>query len=138
MHYFLESFHHFSLFFTKYFKTCNFGKSIALSGPPQNAFSSRTCRQLLHFCVSTVTVSITKIMLLACVRLHFEHSMVSFRASFKRPFCQKLVQIMQQNVCCCQSRSEKPLSLKSRILKIRMVFSSKFDDGKRLFRSFLT
>ena len=45
------------------------------------------------------------------------------------------MQIIQQNLSFCQSRSEKPLLLKSRILKIRRGFSSIFEDRKRLFGS---
>ena len=59
----------------------------------------------------------------------------SSRASFERLSFQKRVQIIQQNLSFCQSRSEKPLLLKSRILKIRQGFSSIFEDRKRLFGS---
>ena len=135
VHYFLESFHLFLFFFTKCFKTCHFGKSIALSGKHRFAFSSRTCRQKLHFCVSTVNECVFIILLLAQERLHILHCSGSSRASFERLFFQKLVQIIQQNVLFCQSRSEKPLLLKSRILKILQVFSSFFEDRKRLFGS---
>ena len=135
VHYFLESFHLFLFFFTKCFKTYHFGKSIALSGKHGFAFSSRTCRQKLHFCVSTVNECVFIILLLASVRLHILHCSGSSRASFERLSFQKLVQIIQQNLSFCQSRSEKPLLLKSRILKIRQAFSSFFEDRKRLFGS---
>ena len=135
VHYFLESFHLFSYLFTKCFKTYHFGKSIALSGKHGFAFSSRTCRQKLHFCVSTVNECVFIILLLASVRLHILHCSGSSRASFERLSFQKLVQIIQQNLSFCQSRSEKPLLLKSRILKIRRGFSSFFEDRKRLFGS---
>ena len=120
--------------FTKCFKTYHFGKSIALSGKHGFAFSSRTCRQKLHFCVSTVNECVFIILLLASVRLHILHCSGSSRASFERLSFQKLVQIIQQNLSFCQSRSEKPLLLKSRILKIRQGFSI-FEDRKRLFGS---
>ena len=55
----------FFIFFTKCFKTYNFGKAIALSGKHEFAFSSRTCRQKLHFCVSTVNECVFIILLLA-------------------------------------------------------------------------
>ena len=125
----------FFIFFTKSFKTYHFGKSIALSGKHGFAFSSRTCRQKLHFCVSTVNECVFIILLLASVRLHILHCSGSSRASFERLSFQKLVQIIQQNLSFCQSRSEKPLLLKSRILKIRQGFSSIFEDRKRLFGS---
>ena len=64
------------------------------------------------------------------------HCSGSSRASFERLFFQKLVQIIQQNLLFCQSRSEKPLLLKSRILKILQVLLSFIEDGKRLFGSF--
>ena len=43
---------------------------------------------------------------------------------------------MQENVWFCQNRTEKLVLPKSGILKIRQVFSSKFDDGNRHFWSF--
>ena len=132
---FLNLFIFFHFFFTKCFKTYHFGKSIALSGKHEFAFSSRTCRQKLHFCVSTVNECVFIILLLASVRLHILHCSGSSRASFERLSFQKLVQIIQQNLSFCQSRSEKPLLLKSRILKIRRAFSSFFEDRKRLFGS---
>ena len=62
---FLHLFIRFHFFFTKCFKTYNFGKAIALSGKHEFAFSSRTCRQKLHFCVSTVNECVFIILLLA-------------------------------------------------------------------------
>ena len=58
-----------------------------------------------------------------------------FESLFWTTFFQNLVQIIQQNVLFCQSRSEKPLLLKSRILKILRGFSSFFEDRNRLFES---
>ena len=133
VHYFFKKFHRSSLFFTKCFKTYNFGKAIALSGKHEFAFSSGTCRPKLHFCVSTVNECVFIILLLASVRLHILHCSGSSRASLERLSFQKRVQIIQQNLSFCQSRSEKPLLLKSRILKIRRGFSSILEDRKRLF-----
>ena len=85
--------------------------------------------------MSTVNECIFIILLLASVRLHILHCSGSSRASFERLSFQKLVQVIQQNLSFCQSRSEKTLLLKSRILKIRQAFSSFFEDRKRLFGS---
>ena len=85
--------------------------------------------------MSTVNECILIILLLARVRLHILHCSGSSRASFERLSFQKLVQIIHQNLSFCQSRSEKPLLLKSRILKILMGFSSYFEDRKRQFGS---
>ena len=85
--------------------------------------------------MSTVNECVFIILLLASVRLHILHCSGSSRASFERLSFQKLVQIIQQNALFCQSRSEKPLSTKSGILKIIRGFSLFFDDRKRLFLS---
>ena len=84
----------------------------------------------------TVNECILIILLLAYVRLHILHCSSSSRVSLERLFFQKLVQIIQQNVLFCQSRSQQPLLPKSRILKILPVFLSFFEDRKRLFASF--
>ena len=67
--------------------------------------------------------------------MHFVHCSGSSRASFERVTFKKMVQIMQQNVCFCQNRSEKSLFIKTRILNFIRVFSSKFEDRKRHFSS---
>ena len=43
------------------------------------------------------------------------------------------MQLIQQNAWFCSSRSQTPLLLESRILKIRQVFISFFEDRKRHF-----
>ena len=63
------------------------------------------------------------------------HCSVSSRASFERRLFQKPVQIIQQKVLFWQSQSEKPLLLKSRIIKILRVFLSFLEERKRLFGS---
>ena len=110
----------------------NFWKSIPLR--EKQELRSRS-RQKLPFGVSTANECVFLILLLACVRLHILHRGGSSRASLERLFLPELVQILQQNVWFCQSRSEKPLVLKSRILKILRGVSSFFDDRKRQIAS---
>ena len=86
--------------------------------------------------MSSVNECILIILLLAQVRVHFVHCSSTSGGSFERPFFQKRVQIIQQNVLFCSIGSQKPLLRKSRILKIIRVLLSFYEDRKRLFASF--
>ena len=67
--------------------------------------------------------------------MDFVHCSGTSRGLLERHTFKKMVQIMQQNVCFCQNRSEKSLFMKTRILNFIQVFSSKFEDRKRHFSS---
>ena len=84
----------------------------------------------------TANECILIILLLAQVRVHCVHCSSSSGGYFERPFFQKRVQIIQQNVLFCSIGSQKPLLRKSRIFKIIRVLLSFYEDRKRLFASF--
>ena len=67
--------------------------------------------------------------------MDFVHCSGTSRGLLERHTFKKMVQIMQQNVCFCQNRSEKSLFMKTRILNFIQGFSSKFEDRKRHFSS---
>ena len=65
--------------------------------------------------------------------MDFVHCSGTSRGLLERHTFKKMVQIMQQNVCFCQNRSEKSLFMKTRILNFIQGFSSKNEDRKRHF-----
>ena len=67
--------------------------------------------------------------------MDFVHCSGTSRGLLERHTFKKMVQIIEQNVCFCQSRFEKSLFMKTRILNFIQAFSSKFEDRKRHFSS---